>query len=151
MPNWLTLALSIFSEVEPVLASLFTAWNTASGTTMQKVQAVLVSSSVQAQFETIGQELFPKFAAEAGPLAAAAMAFLQLHNPSAIQWAQEGLNLVQAAGVISFGAPLKLDGQWGPLSTAAFEAAETAAGIPVQSALNDAAINWLMAELVKIG
>ena len=151
MPAWLTLVFSALTALEPLAANLFTAWNTASGTTMQKVAAVIANTPAEQALIAIGQELFPKLAATVGPIAAAAMAALQLKNPSAIQYVQDGLNLIAAEGVIALPKPLVLDGLWGPLTTAAFEAAETKAGLPQIGVLNDAALNWLGVELAKIG
>lgn len=150
MPVWLMTVFSALTALEPLAAKLLTAWNTASGTTMQKVAAVITGTPAEQALIAIGQELFPKLAATAGPIAAAAMAALQLKHPSAIQYVQDGLNLIAAEGLITLPKPLVLDGLWGPLTKAAFEAAETKAGLPPLGAINDAALNWLASELAKV-
>lgn len=144
--NWAAI-LSLISGVAPLIFQAISTWNTP-GATLAPLTTIAqtMSPANLATLESIGAAVFPKLA----PALQAGAAMLQVAHPTAISYVQGTLNVLQAAGVISFGAPLNTDGVWGPLTTAAAEAAEAKAGITLSGAPNDALVTWLGGELSKL-
>ena len=145
--NW-TAILGVISGLLPVFSQILSAWNSPAPTlpAISNIVASLSPANI-ATLEAIGASIFPKLPQTLQAAAAA----LQVAHPSAISYVQGSLNVLQAAGLISFGAPLATDGVWGPKTTAAAEAAEAKAGITLTGAINDALVTWLGGELAKLG
>lgn len=145
--NW-TAILQLLIELAPSIPKIITAWN-APTNTMTKVQTIAQSLSPEAQatLDQIAKTQFPRLA----PAFGAAAALLQVAHPNAITYVQAGLNILGSAGVFTLpNGPLDEDGLWGPLTTAAAESAERAAGIPLTGALNDMLINWIAGRLASV-
>lgn len=148
--NWMAL-LTTLVQLVPYIPQVITAWNQPTSS-MQKLQAIAADTPVEKELEAIGAVLFPKLAPEFH----AAAALLQIAHPTALQYVQGGLNILAAAKVFTMPPTVKngmlaVDGVWGGQTTAAAEAAEAAAKIPLSGAINDMLVNWIGGKLAAMG
>ncbi len=142
MLGLLTTFLPLLIQLIAAIPSIKTAWDTAPknslGAVAQAVQTSLPPSLVN-QLAEAGAQLFPKLSPE---FHAAAAAMLVAH-PNSTSWAQSTLNLLQSTGYFSFGAPLVVDGIWGPHTKAAIVACQAKMGLPTTGILADAEFSML--------
>lgn len=150
--NWASI-LALIVEIIPSVPAIISAWNSPQAT-MPKVAAIVnsLSPAAQATLMQIAKTQFPKLAPAFGPAAA----LLQIAHPTALQYVQGGLNVIAATGAFTMpatvkGGQLTVDGLWGPQTTAAAEAAEAKAGIPITGAINDMLVNWIGGKLAAMG
>jgi peptidoglycan hydrolase-like protein with peptidoglycan-binding domain len=104
--------------------------------------AVSNSPAVKA-IEELGASMFPAAAKEIQKVLAA----IHLGYPDATKWVQKALNAGETLGFVSFGAPLVVDGIFGPKTMAAVRALQTKLRVPTTGAVADAeyaALNLLL-------
>lgn len=136
--------ISLITGIIPLATQIGKAWEASSG--FGKIAGILNALSMPAakSLEEIGAEMFPKAAAAVQKVLAA----IHLGYPTATKWIQTALNAGQSLGYISFGAPLVVDGIFGPKTMAAVEALQTKLGVSANGAVTEAeyaALNLLKA------
>lgn len=137
--NWQVILSAIMGIVElaPKIKAL---WDSSAG--FGKIAQLLTSPALRG-LEQIGVELFPKADAAVQKVLAA----IHLGYPDSTKWVQRALNAGQSLGFIDFGAPLVVDGIFGPKTKAAVAALQAKLGIKITSAVTEAeyaALNLLL-------
>lgn len=144
--NWMSLLITILPQLIQLAPKVIAVWEgTASSNALTKVAAVVQQTPIADVLAQIGAAQFPNLAPQ---LQAAAAALVHAH-PNNTSWAQEALNLIQSTGYFKFGAPLKVDGYWGPKTFAAVEALQTKLGLPLNGFLGDAEYSVIGALLAR--
>lgn len=148
--NWMSLLIGILPSLLQLAPKVIAVWEgTASSNSLTKVAAVVQQTPIADVLAKIGAAQFPNLAPQ---FQAAAAALVHAH-PNNTAYAQDALNIIESTGYIQFGAPLKVDGYWGPKTFAAVQALQTKLGLPVNGFLGDAeysVINALLARGVAI-
>lgn len=142
-----TTLLPLALEIVQAIPSIKSAYDSAAGNTLQKVQAALPAKLVN-ELANVGGQLFPNLSPE---LHAAAAALIIAH-PNAVAYVQDALNIIASTGYFQLpnNQQLAVDGIYGPKTRAAIQAFETKVGIPVTNAITDALNNAIGAVLAKI-
>ena len=145
----MTALLSLLPLGVSLLTSISNAWGSATGSSLQKVQSVISAESapILNVLSAVGAYFFPTLNPA---LHAAAVALLAAEqHTGAVAWVQAALNIAEAAGVVSFGPQLAVDGKYGPKTMAAVMALQTHLGIPTTGMFADAEVAALQALLGK--
>lgn len=132
MEEILALLPTIIGLASPVISAI------ESGVQTNNIGSIITNSSVLNLFETLGSQLFPK----AAPQIQLAGSILAAYSPNYVKWLQGLLNAYLKPTV-----PLAVDGSYGPLTTAAVEAAQTKLGLTVDGVAGDltmAALNYFL-------
>lgn len=143
--NIFSLLPSIISLIK-VIPQIREAWDSSATNSIGKVQAVIKDTDLIPTLEALGSELFP----DLSPTIHAAAAALVVAHPNSTSWLQSALNVIQSSGYISFGAPLAVDGYYGPKTTAALKALQTKVGLPVTGFAADLEYKAIQALLGRI-
>lgn len=138
--NWFFSILSIITGLLPIAQKIGSLWESSAG--FGAILNEIAKSPALAQLEAIGAELWP--AAE--KTVQKVLAAIHLGYPTATKWIQTSLNAIQLTGYIHFGAPLAVDGLFGPKTFAAVVVLQAKLGLPATGAVAQAeydAINKL--------
>lgn len=147
--------IQIVSGLAALIPSIAGAWNSATGSSLQKVASVVTSSagaSLESWLAEIGGQLFPSLSSNLHAAAAALIA-AESHT-GAIAWVQSALNMAQAAGLVTFNgagtnpgtnSALTVDGVFGPRTQAAILALQSKFGLPTTGMFADDEISILQA------
>jgi peptidoglycan hydrolase-like protein with peptidoglycan-binding domain len=132
MGELLSLLPSILQLIGPISTAIET------GVSVNSVGSLITNPTVLGFFQTLGAELFPK----AAPAIALAGSLIASYSPNYVKWLQGSLNAYLKPTV-----PLAVDGSYGPMTTAAVEAAQTKLGLKVDGVAGDltmAALNYFL-------
>jgi peptidoglycan hydrolase-like protein with peptidoglycan-binding domain len=133
--------LSLVAGLIPIATKIGQLWQSSAG--FSAIAQAIASSSAITELESVGAAIWPA----ADKAVQKVLAAIHLAAPQSTQWAQTSLNTIQAAGVISFGAPLVVDGVFGPKTFAAVVVLQAKVGLKPTGAVADAeykAINALL-------
>lgn len=150
--GWLTILTTFLPSILQVVEAfpqIKQAWDAAPTNSLQAVTAAVTKAlpaSLVNQLAEAGSQLFPKLSPE---LHAAAAALIVAH-PNSISYAQSALNILESTAYVNFGAPLVVDGIFGPKTMAAIEALQTKAGLPVTGFMADAEYTVISQLLSKV-
>jgi peptidoglycan hydrolase-like protein with peptidoglycan-binding domain len=108
------------------------------GVSVNSVGSLITNPSILSVFESLGASLFPK----AAPAIQLAGSLIASYSPNYVMWLQGTLN-----AYLKPTTPLAVDGSYGPLTTAAVEAAQTKLGINVDGVAGDITMAALSAIL----
>lgn len=134
MNNVIALLGMFVPALVQLIPQIVSMWTRSSGNGLQKVAAVVQQTPIAKTLADIGAALFPTLSPE---LHAAAAALVHAH-PDNTAYVQDTLNFIQSTGYIHFGAPLDVDGSWGPLTKAAVMALQAKLGVPATGFFVDA-------------
>ena len=155
--NWLITILPLAIQFVSAIPSLASAWNSATGNSLQKVATVVqtLPPALVSQLEQAGAAMFPNLSPTLHAAAAALLA-AESHT-GATAWLQGALNIAQSTGYVSFtgtgssgNTPLTVDGLFGPHTRGAALALQAKIGVPTTGMFADAEISALQAVLAKI-
>lgn len=135
------LIISLVTGLLPIVQKIGQLWQSSAG--FSKIGELLTSPALKG-LEEIGAQMFPQVEKSVQKILAA----IHLGYPESTKWVQHALNIAQSAGFVNFGAPLRVDGIFGPLTHAAVVALQTKLGVQASGAVTDAeykALNLLLA------
>ena len=134
--------VSLFSTLLPLVSQITHLWQSSAG--FSAIAKVIAASPAAASLAAVGAALFPG----ADKAIQAVLAAIHLGVPEATKWVQTALNAAQTLGFITFGAPLAVDGSFGPKTFAAVVVLQAKLGVPATGGVADAeytALNLLLA------
>jgi peptidoglycan hydrolase-like protein with peptidoglycan-binding domain len=132
MEAFISLLPSILGLVPTIESAIET------GVSVNSIGSLITNPSILSVFESLGSSLFPK----AAPTIALAGALIASYSPNYTMWLQGTLN-----AYLKPTTPLVVDGSYGPLTTAAVEAAQTKLGIAADGVAGDITMAALSAIL----
>lgn len=118
--------LPVLLQFAKLVPAVKTAWDSSTGNTLSKVNAVIHGTQTVPMLEALGAQLFPALA----PSIHAAAAAVVMAHPDATSWLQAALNVVDNAGLV-------VDGHYGPKTRAAVEAFQRKKGLSVDGFAGD--------------
>lgn len=133
--------LTLVTGLLPLALQIGKLWESSAG--FNAILNVVLSSPAIAQLEAVGAALWPA----ADKAVQQVLAAIHLGYPAATKWVQTALNAIQLTGYIHFGAPLVVDGIFGPKTFAAVVVLQAKLGLPATGAVTQAeydAINKLI-------
>lgn len=132
MGAFLALLPTLLGLITPIASAIET------GVSVNSIGSLIQNPAVLNIFQSLGTQLFPK----AAPAIALAGSLIASYSPNYVMWLQGTLN-----AYLKPATPLAVDGSYGPLTTAAVEAAQTKLGIKVDGVAGDitmAALNAIL-------
>ena len=130
------LILQLLPSIIQLIPTISSAIET--GVSVNTVGSLIQNPTVLNIFQTLGSQLFPK----AAPAIALAGSLIASYSPNYVKWLQGTLNAYLKPVV-----PLVVDGSYGPMTTAAVEAAQAKLGLKVDGMAGDitmAALNAIL-------
>jgi peptidoglycan hydrolase-like protein with peptidoglycan-binding domain len=124
--------VSLVSGLIPIATQIGQLWQSSAG--FGAIATAILKSPALKSLEEFGASLFTS----ADKKIQAVLAAIHLGYPESTKWAQTALNTIQTTGYIAFGAPLIVDGMFGPKTFAAVVVLQAKAGLPVTGAIAEA-------------